>query len=59
MSYSFTDPYSNDVLSETRMIPFVDLLNHSNCHHAELKFGNKVLKLIATRSINPVSGCTM
>ena len=55
MSYSFTDPYSNDVLSETMMIPFVDLLNHNHFNHAELKFGNKALKLIATRSINPVS----
>lgn len=55
MSYSFTDEFNESLLSQTVMVPFVDLLNHSTNHHAELKFGKNALKLVAIRTINSVS----
>lgn len=55
MSYSFTDEFNKSLLSQTVMVPFVDLLNHSTNHHAELKFGKNALKLVAIRTIKSVS----
>lgn len=54
MSYSFTD-LSNDPLSQTMMVPFVDLLNHHSKHHVELSFDPTHLKLVAVRNIGEVS----
>ncbi len=59
MSYSFTDAEDSELTSSTMMVPFVDLLNHSSQHHAELTFTDKALKLMVVRDINkvvPLSG---
>ncbi len=54
MSYSFTDAEDDRVTSSTMMVPFVDLLNHSSQHHAELTFTAKALKLMVIRDIKQV-----
>lgn len=53
MSYSFTDEGAG-FLGGTMMVPFVDLLNHSSCHHVELTFHPECLKLMAIRHIAKV-----
>lgn len=53
MSYSFTDEGA-DLFDTTVMVPFVDLLNHSSCHHVELTFHPSCLKLMAVRDIQKV-----
>ena len=55
MSYSFTDAEEEDILQQTMMVPFVDLLNHHSHHHAELNFHEDCLELVAVRSIGKVS----
>ena len=55
MAYSFTDEEAG-FLGATAMVPFVDLLNHSSCHHVELTFHPKHLRLQAVRHIGKVSG---
>lgn len=54
MSYSFTDAEETNFLSQTMMVPFVDLLNHHSEHHVELKFAKSSLKLMVVRNINKV-----
>ena len=54
MSYSFTDAEETDFLSQTMMVPFVDLLNHHSQHHVELKFAKSSLKLMVIRDIKKV-----
>ena len=54
MSYSFTDSVESKFLSRTMMVPFVDLLNHSSCHHVELKFTKSSLRLMVVRDIKKV-----
>ena len=51
MSYSFTDDEEPDILQQTMMVPFVDLLNHHSNHHAELNFHEEYLELVAVRDI--------
>ena len=54
MSYSFTDGEEPDILQQTMMVPFVDLLNHHSHHHAELNFQEEYLELVAVRDIGRV-----
>ena len=54
MSYSFTDAEETNFLSQTMMVPFVDLLNHHPRHHVELKFAKSSLKLMVIRDIKKV-----
>ena len=54
MSYSFTDDSTNDPLSTTMMVPFVDLLNHHDDHNAELSYHKKYLRLVAIKDIEKV-----
>lgn len=54
MSYSFTDAEDDCLTRRTMMVPFVDLLNHSSHHHAELTFHRKALRLMAVRHIKKV-----
>ncbi len=55
MSYSFTDADDDEVISSTMMVPFVDLLNHSSQHHAELTFTDSALRLMVVRDIDKVT----
>lgn len=54
MSYSFTDGEEETLTSSTIMVPFVDLLNHSSEHHAQLTFTHKALELMVVRDIEEV-----
>jgi hypothetical protein len=54
MSYSFTDAEETKFLSQTMMVPFVDLLNHHSQHHVELKFAKSSLRLMVVRDIKKV-----
>ena len=56
MSYSFTDGGESNSLSQTMMVPFVDLLNHHSQHHVELKFAKSSLRLMVVRDIKKVAG---
>ena len=56
MSYSFTDSKEVDPLSDTVMVPFVDLLNHHHDHNAELSYHPTHLRLVAIRDIKKVGG---
>ncbi len=56
MSYSFTDSKGDDPLSNTVMVPFVDLLNHHHNHNAELSYHPTHLRLVAIRDIKKVGG---
>jgi hypothetical protein len=50
MTYSFTD-VGDDLLTQTMMVPFVDLLNHHSQNNVELVFHKKYLELVAINII--------
>ena len=53
MSYSFTEERA-ELLGQTMLVPFVDIINHSSYNNVKLTFHPKHLKLVAVKPIHKV-----